>query len=111
MIDAPFRIVFFVGFLAVVLVTLYHRMRSWASREKLDRWQEGPFLLVTLRVSGLVLWLAVIAYRVNPAWMAWSSTPSGRDAPVNRNDPHVAVRRVVFGVRDGHREGDERPVG
>ncbi len=75
MSEAPFRVVFGVAFLAVVLVTLYHRVRSWASREKLDRWQEGPFLLFTLRAAGLVLWLAVIAYIVDPAWMAWSSAP------------------------------------
>lgn len=72
--DAPFRIVFLVVFLAVVLVTLYYRSRSWASREKLDRWQEGPFILFTLRPIGLVLWLTVIAYIVDPVWMAWSST-------------------------------------
>lgn len=73
--EAPFRIVFVVGFVAVVLITLHHRIRSWASREKLDRRQEGLFLLVTLRPAGLVLWLAVIAYMVDPAWMSWSSTP------------------------------------
>lgn len=72
---APFRIIVLVVFLAVVLVTLYYRSRSWASREKLDRWQEGPFILFTLRPIGLVLWLTVIAYIVDPAWMAWSSTP------------------------------------
>jgi len=32
-------------------------------------------LLFTLRPAGLVLWLAAIAYMVNPAWMAWSATP------------------------------------
>lgn len=70
-----FRLIFIIGFFAVVLVTLYYRIRSWASREELDRRQEGRFLLATLRPAGLVLWLAVIAYIVNPAWMAWSSMP------------------------------------
>jgi protein-S-isoprenylcysteine O-methyltransferase Ste14 len=73
--DAPFRALFVVCFSAVVLVTLYHRMRSWASGEKLDRWQEGPVVLITLRAAGLVLWLAVAAYMVDPSWMAWSSWP------------------------------------
>ena len=70
--DTPFRIVLFAGFVAVV-VTLYHRIRSWASQEKLDRWQEGPFILLTSRSAGLALWLAIIAYTIDPAWMAWST--------------------------------------
>jgi len=73
--DATFRPVLVVGFLAVVLITLYHRLKSWASGEKLDRRQEGLFILATLRPVGLMLWLGVIAYMVNPAWMAWSSVP------------------------------------
>ena len=73
--DATFRPVLVVGFLAFVLITLYHRLRSWASGEKLERRQEGLFILATLRPVGLMLWLGVIAYMVNPAWMAWSSVP------------------------------------
>jgi len=68
-----FRLIFVIGFFAVVLITLHYRIRSWASREELDRRQEGLFILATLRSAGLVLWLAVIAYMVNPDWMAWSS--------------------------------------
>lgn len=71
--EVTFRAVLGVGFLAVLIVTLYHRLRSWASKEELDRQQEGLFILATLRPVGLLLWLGVIAYMVNPAWMAWSS--------------------------------------
>ena len=73
--DEVFRPVLMVGFLAVVLVTLRHRLQSWASRETLDRRQEGPFILATLRPVGAILWLGVIAYLLNPAWMTWSSLP------------------------------------
>jgi protein-S-isoprenylcysteine O-methyltransferase Ste14 len=73
--DATFRPIVVAGFLAVVLITLYHRLKSRASGEKLDRRQEGLFILMTLRPLGLVLWLGVIAYMVKPAWMAWSSVP------------------------------------
>ncbi len=73
--DAPFRPVLVVGFLAIVLIMLYHRIRSWASGERLDRRQEGLFILVALRSVALLFWLGVIAYMVNPAWMAWSSVP------------------------------------
>jgi protein-S-isoprenylcysteine O-methyltransferase Ste14 len=73
--DGAFRPILVVAFLTIVSITLYHRLKSWASREKLDRSQEGLFILATLRPVGLVLWLGVIAYMVNPAWMAWSSVP------------------------------------
>jgi protein-S-isoprenylcysteine O-methyltransferase Ste14 len=73
--EITFRAVLGGGFLAVLTVTLYHRLRSWASKEALDRRQEGLFILATLRPVALLLWLAVIAYLVNPAWMAWSSVP------------------------------------
>jgi protein-S-isoprenylcysteine O-methyltransferase Ste14 len=73
--DALFRPILVAGFLAVFLITLYHRIKAGASREKLDRRQEGVFILATLRPLGLMLWLGVIAYMINPAWMAWSSVP------------------------------------
>lgn len=73
--ETAFRAVLGVGFLAVLLVGLYHRLRSGASKEPLDRRQEGIFVLATLRPIGLLLRLGVITYLVNPAWMAWSSVP------------------------------------
>ena len=73
--DTMFQLILVVGFLAVVLITLYHRLKSQVTGEKLDRRQEGLVILVTLRPVGLILWLGVIAYMVNPAWMAWSSVP------------------------------------
>jgi len=73
--EATFRAFLAVGFFTVLVLTLYHRLRSWASKEALDRRQEGLFILATLRPAGLLLWLGVIAYLVNPAWMAWSSVP------------------------------------
>jgi len=73
--EATFRAVLGVGSLAVLFVTLHHRLRSWASKEVLDRRQEGLFILATLRPVGLLLWMGVIAYLVNPDWMAWSSVP------------------------------------
>jgi len=32
-------------------------------------------MLATLRPAGGALWLSIIAYMINPAWMAWSSMP------------------------------------
>src|SRR5688572_13610678 len=71
--EATFRVVLALGFLTVLVIMLYHRLRSWESKEPLDRRQEGLFILATLRPIGLLLWMGVFAYLINPAWMAWSS--------------------------------------
>jgi protein-S-isoprenylcysteine O-methyltransferase Ste14 len=73
--DATFRTVLVVGILTVISITLYHRLKSQATGEKLDRRQEGLFILAAARPVGFMLWLGAIAYMVNPAWMVWSSVP------------------------------------
>ena len=70
--DQPFRIVLIVFFLTVFPIGLYHRIKSQATRETLDRRQEGMFILATLRPLGAAMWLGLIAWMINPAWMAWS---------------------------------------
>src|SRR5688500_16923088 len=43
--DQTFRIVLIIFSLSVFPVGAYHRIRSQATRERLDRSQEGPFIL------------------------------------------------------------------
>lgn len=71
--DTIFRGVLIVVVAIVLPVGLYHRIKSEATREKLDRRQEGVFILATLRPIGILLLLSVISYMVNPRLMAWSS--------------------------------------
>jgi protein-S-isoprenylcysteine O-methyltransferase Ste14 len=71
--DQPFRAVLIVVFLVVLPIGIYHRLKSQATREKLDRRQEGLFILATLRPVGIAFWLELIAWMVDPGWMAWSS--------------------------------------
>ena len=59
----------------VLPIGIYHRLKSQATREKLDRRQEGLFILATLRPLGAVFWLGLIAWIVNPDWLAWSGLP------------------------------------
>ena len=73
--DQTFSTVLLIGFLVVLPIAAYYRLKSQATGEKLDRWQEGLFMLATLRPAGLALWLGLIAYLINPSWMAWSSVP------------------------------------
>jgi protein-S-isoprenylcysteine O-methyltransferase Ste14 len=71
--EQPFRAVLIL-FLAVVLpIGVYHRVKSQATGESLDRRQEGLFILATLRPIGAVFWFSVFAWVINPNWMAWSA--------------------------------------
>jgi protein-S-isoprenylcysteine O-methyltransferase Ste14 len=74
-LDQTFRIILIVGSLLLFPVAMYYRLRSQATRERLDRWQEGPVILFTLRPVGIASVLGLIAYMINPSRMAWSSVP------------------------------------
>jgi protein-S-isoprenylcysteine O-methyltransferase Ste14 len=73
--ENTFRFVLALGFATVLPISLYHRLRSQATREPLDRRQEGPLMLATLRPVGLACWVGLITYLVSPARMTWSSMP------------------------------------
>ena len=61
--DDTFRIVLLAGMLIVLPIAAWHRVRS-ATGEKLDRRQEGLFILLTLRPLGLAMIAGLIAYIV-----------------------------------------------
>jgi len=71
--DQMFRIVLLTGLLVLFPIMLVYRIRSQSTRERLDRRQEGLFILATLRPIGVVMLVGVISFLIDPAWMAWSS--------------------------------------
>jgi len=73
--DHTFRVIILVGFLIVIPIGLYHRLRSWATGDKIERRQEGLFILFTLRPLAVAGMVGIIAFLVNPASMAWASVP------------------------------------
>ena len=73
--DSALRLVLVVVLLAILPVGIYHRVKSQATGESLDRRQEGVFILATLRPLGAVFWFGLIAWMINPRWLAWSSVP------------------------------------
>ncbi|MCH8880978.1 MAG: isoprenylcysteine carboxylmethyltransferase family protein [Planctomycetes bacterium] len=68
-----YRLILILGFAAVCPFGLYHRLKSQATGEKLDRRQEGLFILLTLRPIAAARMVGVLLYVFDPAWMAWSS--------------------------------------
>ncbi len=71
--ESALRAVLIVVMIVLLPIGVYHRISSQSTGEKLDRRQEGLFILATLRPLGAVLWLGVFAWMINPRWMAWSS--------------------------------------
>jgi len=76
--DEPFRTVLAAAMVLLFPVALFYRIRSQATRERLDRRQEGLFILATLRPIGLATLAGLMTYLINPATMAWASFPLPR---------------------------------
>ena len=94
--DQTFRLIIALGMAAFLPVAVYHRVRSQASRETLDRRQEGLFILLTLRPLGLATMGGVVAFVLDPAWMAWASAPL--PAALRWAGAAVGVPTVALGV-------------
>ena len=72
--DQLFRLLLLAGFVIFMPIGIWHRLRA-RTGEKLDRRQEGLFILVTLRLVGVAGMAGLIAYFINPARMAWAALP------------------------------------
>jgi protein-S-isoprenylcysteine O-methyltransferase Ste14 len=71
--DSLFHAIALAGVIVVSAIAVRRRLQAAATKEPLDRRQEGLFILITVRLVGLSMWAGVIAYLINPSWMAWSS--------------------------------------
>jgi protein-S-isoprenylcysteine O-methyltransferase Ste14 len=72
--EHTFRMLLVAGWLLLLPIMLYHRIKAHTP-ETLDRRQEGMFVLLTLRPMGLAAIAGFVAYLVNPASMAWAAAP------------------------------------
>src|SRR5688572_32003521 len=72
--DQLFRLILLAGFVSFMPIGVFHRLKA-RTGEKLDRRQEGLFILITLRLCGITGMLGVFAYLINPAWLAWAALP------------------------------------
>ena len=71
--DEIFRRVLVAASAIVMPFGIYYRIRSQSTGERLDRRQEGLFILLSLRLAGIACMGALVAFMINPAWMAWAS--------------------------------------
>ena len=73
--ENSFRIAVVVVMVLTVAVTAYHRLQAAASGEKISRKDEGYLFAIVLRLSGLCLFIATLAYVISPASVQWASFP------------------------------------
>jgi protein-S-isoprenylcysteine O-methyltransferase Ste14 len=72
--ENTFRLILLAGFVILMPIGIWQRMKS-RTGEKLDRRQEGLFILVALRLIGVAGWVGLMAYLINPECMAWATVP------------------------------------
>lgn len=73
--DEIFRLILIVGLVAILPVAVAHRVKVHWGGEKLDRRQEGLFLLVSIRILGVMWNAGLLAFLIDASLMAWSSVP------------------------------------
>ena len=72
--DELFHAILLVGFLILVPIGIYFRLKS-RTGEKLDRRQEGLFIMIALRLFGITGALGLLAYLIRPEVISWASIP------------------------------------
>ena len=71
--ETIFRIFSAVLFLVGLGISIYFRRKADVdSGEKVSWESEGLFMILALRIGGLVLWLSMLGYLIYPPLLAWS---------------------------------------
>src|SRR5262245_26654722 len=72
--DELFRWLVIAGLVLVLPIGIYHRLAA-RTGERLDRWQEGWWILFPLRILGLAGIASVMVFAIYPPWIVWASLP------------------------------------
>lgn len=59
-------------FLAAGISIYFRRKADRETGEKIPRKADGTAMMTIIKIGGLVLWMAPVAYLINPHWMAWA---------------------------------------
>ena len=59
-------------FVAFGISAYFRRKADRETGEKIPRKADGTTLMTIIRIGGLILWMAPIAYLLNPDWIAWA---------------------------------------
>jgi len=73
--ETLFHIIALVTTISGFSVSVFYRRRAEQTGEEISAKEEGAIILNLRRVLGLLLWLSLLAYLINPGWMAWARMP------------------------------------
>jgi protein-S-isoprenylcysteine O-methyltransferase Ste14 len=73
--ETAFRLALAAIMLATGGVTLFFRIRASTPGETVSRREEGMLMLISLRLAGLALCIATLAYLISPDSVRWASVP------------------------------------
>jgi len=58
---------------SAMTISIFYRSKANRQEDKIDTREEGKLIRTLRGILGLALWLSVLTYLINPAWMAWAS--------------------------------------
>ncbi len=73
--EQAFRWIFILVLVGAFSISGYYRRRARQSGDVIPRAREGKLSLALRLLFAAPLYLSLLAYMVNPEWMAWSSVP------------------------------------
>lgn len=73
--ETSFRVALAIIFLLTMAVGVYYRLQAASSGEKISHKEEGCLFAIALRLAGLCLWIATLAYLISPASVQWATFP------------------------------------
>jgi protein-S-isoprenylcysteine O-methyltransferase Ste14 len=81
-LDSTFRLVLLAILAPGMAAAIRYRLRAARAGDKLDRRQEGIFILIALRAAGIGMWIAVLTWMARPSLFAWASFDAGVPARI-----------------------------
>lgn len=73
--DLVLRVLIAAIFIFAFLISVHFRHQARKRSGPVTRREEGPVILVGLRLAGLACFLLLVAYLLNPAWVSWATAP------------------------------------
>jgi len=71
--DTIFRPLALLIFVSGVGIGFYFRYKAQRAGERISNLEEGVWTMILLRTAGFSVWLGILAYLINPRWMAWAA--------------------------------------
>src|SRR3954471_3951808 len=73
--EAYYRVAVLVLLVLIGAIGVYHRWQAAASGERISHREEGCAFAIALRLTGLYVWLGMLAFLLSPLSIEWMTMP------------------------------------